>query len=100
MVSSLTPALQKMRRRHPMREVVFHGVDGALDESYDSRSLAWSSNGLYVMVNAWWEPLEFFLGEPGEWRPAFWSVPQAERSVGAGHRYRLAPRSVLVLERD
>ncbi|MFM7045103.1 MAG: alpha-amylase family glycosyl hydrolase [Ilumatobacteraceae bacterium] len=100
--SELTDAvrtLAALRRRHPRSEVAFHGVDGAIDESYDSRSLAWSGNGLYVMANAWWEPLEFAIGQPGHWAPAFWSASFAEVSAeGGGLRYRLAPRSALVLE--
>ena len=31
----------------------------------ESRSLAWSAGGLYVMANAWWEPVSFEFQEPG-----------------------------------
>lgn len=91
--------LAALRRRHPLREVEFHGVDGGIDESYHSHSLAWSGNGLYVMVNAWWEPLDFAIDVPGDWAPAFSSATHVESHDRDGRRrYRVAPRSVLALE--
>jgi glycogen operon protein len=102
--SELTDAVRtlvRLRRAHPPAQVAFHGVGPDIDEGFESRSLAWSSNGLYVMVNAWWEPLEFGVHEPGEWRPVFSSATPTPPSTRAddGVAYRLAPRSVLVLER-
>jgi glycogen operon protein len=91
--------LTALRRRHPMQDVAFHGVDGVIDESYHSHSLAWSGSGLYVMLNAWWEPLDFAVDAPGDWTPAFSSAPHVESLDGDGRRrYRVSPRSVLALE--
>lgn len=97
--SGLTAAVRTLvdiRRRHPRERIVFHGVDPDIDEGFHSHSLAWASDGLYVMVNAWWEPLEFGVHESGDWRPSFWSAPFEQ----AGPRFRVGPRSVLVLERQ
>ncbi len=69
----------------------FYGVDGPPDQTYESRSLAWSAGGLYVMVNAWWEPLKFEFQEVGPWEPVLATAP-ANATV-------LAPRSVAVWRR-
>ncbi len=87
--------LTRLRRSRPPTEFRFYGVGAQMDDGPNSHSLAWSSNGLYVMANAWWEPLTFEIQEPGEWRTVVASAP-------ARHRKRLvdvAPRSVVVLQR-
>ncbi len=50
--------------------VTLFGVDGDADLSFTSHSLAWQWGDLYVMANAWWEPLEFTLQCEGSWEPA------------------------------
>lgn len=99
--------LARLRKAHPPDEMVFHGVDTDIDEGFESHSIAWCSNGLYVMVNAWWEPLDFGVHEPGDWRPVFSSAmstatatdPTPPTTHGDTAVHRLPPRSVLVLER-
>ncbi|MGB5565718.1 MAG: hypothetical protein WBN93_05245, partial [Acidimicrobiia bacterium] len=58
-------------------DVTWFGTSGPPDLSVGSHSIAYALSGaseqdddLYVMINAWTEPLEFTIqeGEPGEWR--------------------------------
>ncbi len=85
--------------------VRFHGVSGPLDDSFESRSLAWSVGDLYVIANAWWEPLHWTIGLPGPWRRVVdTSAPPPDDIVPAGipldtDVYVVAPRSVVILER-
>lgn len=83
--------LVALRRRQPMADFRFHGVGPEVDDGWHSHSLAWCVGDVYVMVNAWWEPLGFEVWEPGEWRPVLWTAQPDGLT--------LAPRSVLVLER-
>lgn len=89
-------ALTRLRRRHPPDEFRFYGVGPHIDEGFLSHSLAWCSGGLYVMVNAWWEPLTFELQEPGEWRPVI--ATATVTADAAGRAYTLVPRSIVVLQ--
>ena len=57
--------LGELRRCHPPGEFRFYGVGGDIDEGFESHSLAWCSGPLY---DAWRDPLDFELQEPGEWR--------------------------------
>ncbi len=84
---------QLLRLRTALDEssVRCYGVNGAPDTSHESRSLAWCSGDLYVMVNAWWEPLRFVVQEPGEWQFVVASAP--------ADGLTLAPRSSMVLRR-
>src|SRR5579864_9081439 len=65
-----------MRSRFWREDVSWYGVGGATDLSNDSRSLAFCLHGasqsdddLYVMINAYWETLDFELqeGTAQEW---------------------------------
>jgi glycogen operon protein len=73
------------RKRHPSLgrsvfwrdDVKWYGVSKQVDWSYASHSLAYCLHGtsandsdLYVMINAYWEPLSFTIqeGEPGDWK--------------------------------
>jgi glycogen operon protein len=87
-------ALNELRRRHPLAQFKFHGVDKQIDEGFLSHSLAWCSGDLYVMVNAWWEPLTFGMHEPGEWHVALATAAPTGR-----HQRTLQPRSIVVWER-
>jgi hypothetical protein len=56
-------------------EPSFHGVTGPPDMSHQSRSLAWSIDGLIVMANMWWEPLTFTIERSGTWRVEMATAP-------------------------
>mgnify|MGYP000881496406 CR=1 FL=1 len=89
-------ALVRLRRAHPPTGFVFHGVGPEVDESHESRSLAWCAGDLYVMVNAWWEPLTFGVHEPGDWRLALSTAPSDGLD---GATVTVSPRSIVVLTR-
>jgi glycogen operon protein len=87
--------LTDLRRRHAMVRFQFHGVGAEPDLGWLSRSLAWNTGDLYVMVNAFWEPLTFEVQQPGDWRVALSSAtPKVDGAV-----YTLPARAVVVLER-
>jgi glycogen operon protein len=105
-----------LRRRHPVlsqaewwgEAIHWYGTDGGPpDLSHESRSIAWSLPGLYVMLNTWWEPNEFTIAERGPWRRAVdTSLPPPDDIVASAHggdevgeRYLVGPRSIVVLER-
>jgi isoamylase len=99
--------LLALRHRHPVLSqpdwwgdgVQWFGTDGPPDLGPHSRSLAWSVGDLYVMVNAWWEPLEFAVQCPGPWcRVVDTSLADFDE-VEVGDRYTVGPRSIVVLER-
>jgi isoamylase len=101
-------------RQNP--DVKWYGVGASPDESADSHSLAYSLKGatvgdadIYVMINAWWEPLAFTIQEGGAsyWRVA---VDTARPSPGdifapgteppiTSLNYNVQPRSIVVLLR-
>ena len=68
-------ALLRLRRSNPPADFRFYGTVASPDTSPESRSLAWSAGGLYVMANAWWEPVRFELQEPGSWNVALSTAP-------------------------
>jgi glycogen operon protein len=104
------------RSRYWREDVHWYGANGPVDFSPQSRSLAYCLIGrrfdegdLYVMVNAYWEPVRFHIqeGDVGDWRrlvdtgrpsPEDILVPGAELPVGSLD-YEVTPRSVVVLER-
>lgn len=89
-------SLVALRHRHHRVRFAFHGVGPRIDEGYHSHSLAWCSGDLYVMANAWWEPLGFGLHEPGDWHVSLSTAePSGVSSTGA----TLQPRSIVVWER-
>lgn len=89
--------LVALRRAHPPTDFRFYGVGPDVDDSHESRSIAWSAGGLYVMANAWWEPLTFEVQEPGEWTMR---LATATPALNAARSFTLAPRSIVVLERS
>jgi len=101
-------------RSHFWRDDVrWHGVGPLPDLGPDSRSLAFRLAGasqrdcdLYVMINAWWEPLDFVLQDerPLDWKrvidtglpgPGDLLEPGSEIPLQSP-AYRLGPRSVAV----
>ncbi len=97
-------------------DVHWYGAEGSVDFSPQSHSLAYCLKGrtvgdhdLYVMINAYWEPLAFRIQEglPGEWKrsidtarvsPLDIADPGHESPVTSAN-YEVAARSVVVLIR-
>lgn len=88
-----------LRRRADFDRVTCFGVHGWPDHSHESRSLAWSTGDLYVMVNSWWEPLDFTIQAPGPWKLEFASSKLTTPTSHA-RSITVAPRSVAVLVRN
>ena len=104
------------RSRFWREDVRWFGVGQFVDTSHTSHTLAYALNGasvgdcdLYVMINAWHEPLVFEVrkGSAGEWRrvvdtglesPLDIAEPGTEEVV-PGTTYRVGARSVVVLMR-
>jgi isoamylase len=96
-------------------DVKWYGVGSQVDLSHASHSLAYCLHGesandsdLYVMINAYWEPLSFAIqeGEPGDWTRI---VDTSEESpndftdtpaVLTSSSYTVQARSVVVLVRS
>ena len=110
------------RKRHPTlsrsrfwrEDVAWYGTGTRADESYDSRSLAFCLHGasqgdddIYVMINAYWEELEFQIqeGTEQEWmRIVDTALPSPGDFSESGDplrtaSYKVAARSVVVLLR-
>jgi glycogen operon protein len=80
------------------------GANGDPDLGHESRSIAWAVDGLYVMANMWWEPVDFTIQVPGDWRLTIdTSVEPAtatERDGSpVGSTVTVGPRSIVVLSR-
>ncbi|TPE43388.1 glycogen debranching protein [Pontibacter mangrovi] len=111
------------RKRHPSLgrsrfwrdDVKWYGPNGPVDFSAASHTLAYFLSGaalgdkdLYVLVNAFWESIEFKLMEPGPWyRVADTSLPsphdfldEQEKEEVKTASYTLQARAVAVLVRD
>jgi isoamylase len=106
------PALS--RSRFWREDVDWYGVGPAVDLSHHSRSLAFCLHGasqgdddLYVMINAYWEALEFEIqeGTAPEWkRIVDTALPSLDdlSDVGvplAHAKYLVQPRSIVVVVR-
>ncbi|MFK8023175.1 MAG: alpha-amylase family glycosyl hydrolase [Ilumatobacter sp.] len=80
--------------------VEWFGVGGSPDVGGHSRSLAWHLPGLYVMANMWWEPLEFEVQAPGDWKRAIDTTVESGfvEPTSVGDAVRVGPRSIVVLE--
>jgi glycogen operon protein len=114
--------LIQFRKSHPSLgrirfwrdDVNWYGVGSGVDLSFDSHSLAYCLHGasqgdcdVYVMINAYHEPLDFEIQESpaGGWRRAIDTGLDSPLDIGEpGHeqpvpslRYRVLPRSVVVL---
>ena len=104
------------RRRYWGADVRWYGVSRVLDQSYESRALAYCLDGrsqgdadLYVMLNMWREPLEFRIqeGRASDWfRRIDTSLASPDDLVSSGQavpveslRYVVAARSIVVLMR-
>jgi isoamylase len=103
-----------MRSRFWREDVEWYGTGEKADLSNDSRSLAFCLHGasqndddIYVMINAYWEPLEFHVqeGTAREWvRVVDTALPSPEDFSDRDEPLKMAsylvdPRSVVVLLR-
>ena len=91
--------LLQIRRNHPPSDFTFYGAHSAPDTSTESRSVAWTADGLYVMANAWWEEVSFEFQERGPWREVFSTTGSTAGSDPAGPSTVVAPRSIVVWRR-
>jgi glycogen operon protein len=99
------------------QDVSWYGIGRDSDLSYVSHTLAYCLHGasvgdrdLYVMINAYWEPLTFTVqeGQPQEWQcvvDTFLDTPQdilaeAQAPMLTSRTYTVQPRSVVVLVRS
>jgi len=102
------------RSRFWREDVDWYGTGERADLSYDSHSLAFclhgasqNDNDIYVMINAYWESLQFHIqeGTAQEWtRIVDTTLPSPEDFSDRGEplgalSYVVAPRSVVVLLR-
>jgi glycogen operon protein len=102
------------RSRFWREDISWYGVGPTVDLSPDSRSLAFCLHGasqsdddIYVMINGYWEPLQFQIqeGTPEDWvRIADTNLPTLDDFLESGMRlrhstYLVAARSVVVLVR-
>ena len=103
------------RSRFWREDVSWYGTGATIDLSNDSRSLAFCLHGssqndddIYVMINAYWEELEFHIqeGTAEQWRRIVdTGLPSpedfSEHGLPLGHpKYRVARRSIVVLLRQ
>jgi isoamylase len=100
-----------VRAAHPVlwdperwgRRLTTFGAHGDPDVGYESRSIAWAVDGLYVMANMWWEPVEFTVQVPGDWRVVIDTTSDAvndpESAPASGTAVTVGPRSIVVLAR-
>ncbi len=104
------------RSRYWREDVKWYGLGPAPDLSYESRSLAFclhgasrDDNDIYVMINAYWEDLDFTIqeGAVGDWSRVVDTsiespgdiVEQGREPVLNSAEYRVTARSVVVLLR-
>jgi isoamylase len=102
------------RSRFWREDITWYGTGVSVDLSSDSRSLAYRLHGasqndqdVYVMINAYWNELEFQVqeGKAGEWtRIVDTALPTPNDFSDSGEplqtlTYHVAPRSVVVLLR-
>jgi len=97
-------SLLRVRRAHPPTDFQFYGaVRAKPDIGWESRSIAWSAGGLYVMANAWWEPLQFEVRDTGPWEVALSTsgsaIDLSSDATDGALVVTVAPRSMTVLRR-
>lgn len=94
------PSIGSSRFRR--EDVYWYGPDGPVDLGYESRTLAYCLQGqnlLYIMINAFWEPVVFRIQEGKDWsRVLNTSREDLVTEPISSLTYDLEPRSVVVLE--
>jgi isoamylase len=106
--------LLALRHRHPVLAqptwwgdaVRWFGTTGPPETGDWSRSLAWHVGDLYVIVNAYWEPLAFTIQAPGRWLRVVDTSLDTPRDIvdppeapSVDGTSEVAARSVVILER-
>jgi glycogen operon protein len=98
-------------------DVKWYGVANSVDMSNDSHTLAYCLHGisqndddLYVMINAYWEALDFTIQEglPEQWKRVVDTSLESPKDIVEATAalpltslfYKVAPRSVVVLTRS
>jgi isoamylase len=88
-------------------DVRWFGTSGPADTSEASRSLAWHVGDLYVIANAYWEPLAFAIQALGRWvrivdtaRGSPDDIVEPSAAPAVDGTYDVAARSVVILERN
>ena len=80
-------------------DVEWFGTTGPPDLADHSRSIAWHVDGLYVMANMWWEPIDFTVQAPGPWRVAIDTTDECGMvDRDATPTVTVGPRSIVVLQ--
>lgn len=96
-------------------DVQWYGVGREVDQRHDSRSLAYCLRGqseqdssIYVMINAYWQPLSFVIqeGQPEDWsRIVDTSLPTPNDFIDAcdasdltSRTYEVQPRSIVIFQ--
>ena len=86
--------------RFAIEDVYWYGANGRVD--FASRTLTYclhGANELYVMINAFWEPVRFHIQEDKNWkRIVDTSQHDIVEEPVSSLDYELAARSVVVLE--
>jgi glycogen operon protein len=90
-------------------DIEWFGVSGAPDLNFSSHTLAYCLKGatvgdqdIYVMINAFWEPLDFTIQAGSNWKRVVDTMLASPDDIGdpillASSGYRVGPRSVVVL---
>ena len=106
--------LLALRHRHPELSqgdwwgdaVQFFGTAGPADTSEASRSMSWHVGDLYVIANAYWEPLTFAIQADGPWRRIVDTtlaspddIVEPGTGLPVGDTYVVGPRAWVILER-
>ena len=101
------------RSRYWRDDVHWYGANGPMDLDWHSHSLAYRLAGerfaegdIYVMINAYWQPLTFSIQEDRKWKRVIDTAEPTPEDIAGKQRpvtsreYQVAARSVVVLEQS
>ncbi len=94
-IADFVRALIALRSHGGDNEVTCFGVSGEPDVSYQSHSIAWQWGSLYVLSNAWWEPLTFAVQSSDTFEVALASCIDPISIIDG--RVEVPPRCTVVL---
>jgi glycogen operon protein len=86
----------------PLSRSVAVLVDGSAEPDRDDRGVPMLDDDLLILVNGWWEELEFTLPAAGPWRLALDTFDGTIPAAGAptGTTVRVGARSLALLVRE